>query len=244
MSEKKLAVVTGAARGIGRAVVLKLLEQDRIVAGLDINADQLKELESVVAQAGHTIITKCVDITDTQAFTEILESLADEHNGIGILINNAGITRDNLLLRMTDEEFDTVIAVNLRAAFVATRVAARSMVRNKFGRIINFATIATPLKMEGESVYAASKSAIESITKILAKEFSTYNITVNAIGPTPIYTDLIKNVPKEKMDSLLNMQTINRYGEFDDISNVIDFFLSDKSNFITGQVIFLGGVSY
>ena len=97
--------------------------------------------------------------------------------------------------------------------------------------------------MEGESVYAASKAAVETLTEILAKEFSTYNITVNAIGPTPIYTDLIKNVPKEKIDALLNMQTIKRYGKFEDISNVTDFFLSDKSNFITGQVIFLGGVS-
>ncbi|MHC4260123.1 MAG: SDR family NAD(P)-dependent oxidoreductase, partial [Planctomycetota bacterium] len=131
---QKLAVVTGAARGIGRAIVLELLKQGRIVAGLDINAEQLSELEKVATQAGFDVITKSVDITDTPKFTETLESLASEYSGIGILINNAGITRDNLLIRMSDEEFDNVIDVNLRAAFVATRTAAKSMIRNKFGR--------------------------------------------------------------------------------------------------------------
>ena len=109
MSENRFAVVTGAARGIGRAIVLELLKQGRIVAGLDINAEQLGELENIVKEAGFSCETRCVDITDTAKFTEILESLASEYNGIGILVNNAGITRDNLLIRMSDEEFDKVI---------------------------------------------------------------------------------------------------------------------------------------
>ena len=119
MSEQRLAVVTGAARGIGRAIVLELLKQGRIVAGLDINADQLGELQKVVRDAGFDVITKCVDITDTEQFASTLEQLAGEYNGISILVNNAGITRDNLILRMSDEDFDAVIKVNLRAAFVA-----------------------------------------------------------------------------------------------------------------------------
>jgi 3-oxoacyl-[acyl-carrier protein] reductase len=121
MSEKRLAVVTGAARGIGRAIVFELLRQGRVVAGLDVNAEQLGALEKAVQEAGFTIVTKSVDITDTEAFSQVLEALASEHDGIGILVNNAGITRDNLLIRMTDEEFDAVLKVNLRAAFVAMR---------------------------------------------------------------------------------------------------------------------------
>ena len=117
------------------------------------------------------------------------------------------------------------------------------MAKNKAGRIVNFATVATPLKLEGESVYAASKAAIVSLTQVLAREFANFNITVNALGPTPVYTDLIRNVPEEKMERLLQMQAIPRFGTFEDISNVLDFFLQDGSHFITGQVIYLGGVS-
>ena len=129
MADKKLAVVTGAARGIGRAIVLELLKQGRIVAGLDITADRLAELEKIVKEQGYTCLTKCVDITDTEQFTKTLEDLASEYGGIGILVNNAGITRDGLIMRMSDEDFDKVIDVNLRAAFVAIRTAARSMVQ-------------------------------------------------------------------------------------------------------------------
>jgi 3-oxoacyl-[acyl-carrier protein] reductase len=151
MSEKRIAVVTGAARGIGRAIVFELLKQNRIVAGIDIMADQLTELESAVKEAGFSVITKCVDITDTPNFIETLESLAAEHGGIGILVNNAGITRDNLLLRMSDEEFDKVIEVNLRAAFIAARTAARSMVRNKFGRIISISSVSGVMGNAGQT---------------------------------------------------------------------------------------------
>ena len=118
------------------------------------------------------------------------------------------------------------------------------MAKKKFGRIVNFATVATPIKLEGESVYAASKAAIENFTMLLAKEFAEFNITINAVGPTPVYTDLIKNVPKEKIDRLLQIQPIHRFGKFEDISNIIDFFLSSKSDFITGQILYLGGVTY
>ena len=141
MSEKKLAVVTGAARGIGRAIVLELLRQDRIVAGLDINSEQLSELENVVREAGFTCETRYVDITNTDEFTNVLESLSSQYGGIGILVNNAGITSDGLIMQMSDEDFDKVIDVTLRAAFVAIRVAARPMVRNKFGRIICLSSV-------------------------------------------------------------------------------------------------------
>ena len=115
--------------------------------------------------------------------------------------------------------------------------------RKKFGRIVNYSTVAVPLRLEGESIYAASKAAIENMTQTMAKELSSFGITVNAIGPTPVYTDLIKTVPKEKIQQLLNTQAIKRFGEIQDIYNVIDFFIRHESNFITGQIVYLGGIN-
>ena len=117
------------------------------------------------------------------------------------------------------------------------------MMKNKCGRIVNFSTVAVPLKLEGEAIYASSKAAIVKLTEIMSKEFANLGITVNAIGPTPIETDLIKSVPKEKMDNLMNVQSIKRYGELSDISNVINFFIKKESDFITGQTVYLGGIS-
>jgi 3-oxoacyl-[acyl-carrier protein] reductase len=126
--------------------------------------------------------------------------------------------------------------------FLFCREAARLMQKNKYGRIINFSTVATPLKLEGEAIYAASKAAIVSLTEVMAREFAEFGITVNAVGPTPIKTDLIRSVPQDKMDRLIARQAIQRYGTFEDVANVIDFFLRPESDFITGQNIYLGGV--
>jgi 3-oxoacyl-[acyl-carrier protein] reductase len=123
------------------------------------------------------------------------------------------------------------------------REVAKVMMAAKFGRIVNFATVATPLNLEGEAAYAASKAAIESLTRVAARELASFNITVNAVGPTPVMTDLIRSVPQEKMTALLATQAIRRMGEHRDISNVIDFFISRDSDFVTGQTVFLGGIS-
>jgi len=241
MSEKRLAVVTGAARGIGRAVVLELLEQGRIVAGIDINAGQLDELESAVKEAGFSVITKCVDITDTTAFTEVLESLAAEYNGIGILVNNAGITRDNLLIRMTDEEFDSVIAVNLRAAFVATRVAARSMMRNKFGRIISLSSVSGVIGNAGQSNYAASKAGLLGMTKTIARELARKNITANAVAPGFIETEMTAKLPEPVKEAAKQMIPLRRMGSTEDVAKAIAFFAGDDAGYITGQVLCVDG---
>lgn len=196
MPEKRLAVVTGAARGIGRAVVLELLKQGRLVAGLDVNSERLGELENVVKEAGFSCKTSCVDITDTAAFTETLESLAAEYGGIGILVNNAGITRDKLILQMSDEDFDSVVNVNLRAAFIAMRIAARSMVRNKFGRIISLSSVAGVIGNAGQSNYAASKAGLIGLTKTVARELARKNVTANCVAPGFIVTDMTDKLPE------------------------------------------------
>lgn len=241
MSEKRLAVVTGAARGIGRAIVLELLKQDRIVAGLDINAEQLNELENVVKQAGFAVITKCVDITDTPKFTETLESLASEYGGIAILVNNAGITRDNLLIRMSDEDFDKVIDVNLRAAFVATRTAARSMLRNKFGRIINISSVSGVMGNAGQVNYSASKAGLIGMTKTIARELAKKNITANCVAPGFIETEMTKKLPEPVIEAAKQLIPLRRVGTVDDVAKAVAFLVSDAAAYITGQVLCIDG---
>ena len=241
MSEKRLAVVTGAARGIGRAIVLELLKQGRIVAGLDINAEQLGELENVVKEAGFTVVTKCVDITDTTKFTETLEALASEYGGIGILVNNAGITRDGLIMRMSDEDFDNVIDVNLRAAFVATRTAVRSMVRNKFGRIISLSSVSGVMGNAGQSNYAASKAGLIGLSKSVAREVAKKNVTANCVAPGFIVTEMTDKLPQPVKDAAKQMIPLRRFGSVDDVAKAVAFLASDRAAYITGQVLCVDG---
>lgn len=241
MSEKRLAVVTGAARGIGRAIVLELLKQGRVVAGLDIIAEQLGELEKIVKEAGFSVVTKCVDITDTPAFTEALEALATQYDGIGILVNNAGITRDNLLIRMTDEEFDKVLEVNLRAAFVGMRTAARFMMRNKFGRIINISSVSGVMGNAGQTNYSASKAGLIGMTKTAARELAKKNVTANCVAPGFIDTEMSRKLPEPVIEAAKQLIPMKRIGSVEDVAKAVAFLASDESGYITGQVLCVDG---
>ena len=241
MSEKRLAVVTGAARGIGRAIVLELLKQARNVAGLDINAEQLAELGKVAQNAGFSVIAKCIDITDTRQLTETLESLAKEHGGIGILVNNAGITRDRLMMQMDDEDFDKVMAVNLRAAFIASRVALRSMVRNKFGRIISISSVAGIMGQAGSANYAASKAGLIGMTKSIVREVAKKNVTANCIAPGFIITDMTDILPDAVKEAAKQIIPAKRFGTTKDIAKAVAFLASDDAAYITGQVLCVDG---
>ena len=241
MAEKRLAVVTGAARGIGRAIVFELLRQGRLVAGLDIVEDQLKDLERVVKEAGFEVVTRCVDITKTDKLTEVLESLADAYGGIGVLVNNAGITRDKLMIQMDDEDFDKVINVNLRAAFVATRVAARSMVRNKFGRIISISSVAGVMGQAGSTNYAASKAGLIGMTKSIAREIGKKGVTANCIAPGFIQTDMTAKLPDMVKNAAMEVIPVKRFGTVEDVARAVAFLASDDSGYITGQVLCVDG---
>lgn len=241
MSEKRLAVVTGAARGIGRAIVLELLKQGRIVAGLDLNAEQLNGLEAVCKEKGFDVVTKCVDITNTPQLTEVLEELSNEYGGIGILVNNAGITRDKLMIQMDDDDFDKVIAVNLRAAFVATRVAARSMIRNKFGRIISISSVAGRIGQAGSANYAASKAGLIGMTKSIAREVGKKNVTANCIAPGFIQTDMTAMLPDMVKEAAMQVIPVKRFGTVEDVARAVAFLASDDAGYITGQVLGVDG---
>lgn len=241
MSEQRLAIVTGAARGIGRTIVLELLNQGRKVAGLDLNAEQLAELEKVAAEAGHSVITRQIDITQTDKLTETLEQLAQEYGGIGILVNNAGITRDRLMIQMDEEDFDKVIAVNLKAAFVATRVAARSMVRNKFGRLIHISSVAGVMGQAGSANYAASKSGLIGMSKSIAREVGKKNVTSNCIAPGFIMTEMTEVLSEIVKNEAKKVIPMKRFGKPEEIARAVAFLASDEAGYITGQVLCVDG---
>lgn len=241
MAEKRLAVVTGAARGIGRAIVLELLSQDRLVVGLDMNAEQLGELENLVKEAGFTVVTKCVDITKTDEFEKTLESLASEFGSIDILINNAGITRDNLLIRMTDEEFDKVLEVNLRAAFVAMRTAGRFMMRSRFGRIVNISSVSGVIGNAGQANYSASKAGLIGLTKTVARELAKKNVTANCVAPGFIDTEMSRKLPEPVIEGVKRLIPMRRTGSVENVAKAVAFLASDEAGYITGQVLCVDG---
>lgn len=241
MAEKRLAVVTGGARGIGRAIVLELLKQGRKVAGLDLNAQQLTELEKVCREAGYSVMTQCVDITQTDKLTEVLDKLAEEHDGIGILVNNAGITRDKLMIQMNDEDYDKVMNVNLRAAFVATRVAVRSMIRAKFGRIVSISSVAGVMGQAGSTNYAASKAGLIGMTKSVAREMGKKGVTANCIAPGFIQTDMTNVLPDAVKEAALQVIPVKRLGTVEDVARAVAFLASDEAGYITGQVLCVDG---
>ena len=241
MAEKRLAVVTGAARGIGRAIVFELLRQGRLVAGLDLLEDQLVDLQKAVKEAGFEVVTRCVDITDTAKLTEVLESLSSAHGGIGILVNNAGITRDKLMIQMGDDDFDKVIAVNLRAAFTATRVVARSMIRNKFGRIVNISSVAGVMGQAGSTNYAASKAGLIGMAKSVAREMGKKGITANCIAPGFIQTDMTDGLPEPVKKAAKDVIPVKRFGTVQDVAQAVAFLASDQAGYITGQVLCVDG---
>lgn len=230
----KVVIITGTSKGIGKAIALYYLNKNFVVAGCSRSSSSIEH---------QNYRHFSLEVSDEKAVVNMIRAVKKEFKKIDILINNAGIASMNHILTTSVESISKLFNTNFLGTFLFTREVAKVMMKEKNGRIINFTTVAKPLKLEGESVYASSKAAIESFTQTASKELSPFNITVNAIGPTPIQTDLIKAVPKEKIDELLNKQTVKRFGTFEDIINVVNFFTDDKSSFITGQIIYLGGIN-
>ncbi len=241
MADKRIAVVTGAARGIGRGVVLELLKQGRDVIAMDIIEDALEELKSVAKEAGFTVETKCLDITDTDLLVETLKAIIKEKGSIGILVNNAGITRDGLMIQISDEDLDKVMAVNFRAAFIATRTVMRSMIRNKFGRVISLSSVAGVMGNAGQANYSSSKAALIGMTKSVAREVAKKGVTLNCIAPGFIQTEMTDVLPEPVKDAAKQMIPARRFGAVDDIAKAIAFFASEEAGYITGQVLCVDG---
>jgi len=230
---EKILIITGSSKGIGRYLAEHYLDDNYIVIGCDIQDTDL----SHERYDHHNL-----DISDEAEVIKMVKKASAKYKQIGYLINNAGIASMNHLLLTPYKTLEKVFKVNTFGTFLLCREVSKIMMKQKFGRIVNFTTVAVPLNLEGEAIYSASKIAIEQITRSIAVELSANGITCNAVGPAPIKTDLIKNVSDEKLERLLQRQAIHQFGELEDVANIIDFYFSEKSGMITGQTLYLGGV--
>ena len=185
----------------------------------------------------------CVDVANEAGAEALFAEIRSTYGRLDVLINNAGIALMNHVLLTPLTAVNAILSTNILGTFLFCREAARLMRKHKYGRIVNFSTVATPLKLQGEAIYAASKAAIVTLTKVMAFELASFGITVSIVGPTPVKTDLVQSVPQSKIDAVIERQAVKRWGEFRDIANVTDFFIKPESDFVTGQVIYLGGVS-
>jgi 3-oxoacyl-[acyl-carrier protein] reductase len=233
MAENKVVLITGTRKGIGRALV-----EYYAGGGCHVVGCSRSPFEGELSNYQHY----CLDVADEPAVKRMFSEIRKQEGRLDVLINNAGVASMNHSLLTPIAAVNKIMETNFTGTFLFCREAARLMQLHRYGRIVNFATVAVPLKLEGEAVYAASKAAVISLTQILAREFADFGITVNAIGPAPIRTDLIRGVSAEKLDALIERQAIKRYGEPRDVIQVVDFFVHPTSDFVTGQVIFLGGV--
>lgn len=228
-----VTLITGSSRGIGRHLSEHYLEQGHRVVGCSRG-------ESGLSHERYTHV--CLDVTDESNVKPFFARVRKEQGRLDHLINNAGIASMNHSLLTPIPTLERILATNVTATFLFTREAAKLMKRHDFGRIVNFTTVAVRLKLEGEAAYVASKAGVQALTEVMARELAEFGITVNAVGPTPIATDLIRNVPKGKIEALVARQAIRRLGTLADVANVVDFFLRPESDFVTGQTVFLGGV--
>lgn len=229
----RVIIITGTRKGIGRYLAEQYLAEGDKVYGCSRRNTDLEH-----PNYNHTNL----DVSCEEDVMTFVRSVYKENKHIDVLINNAGCAAMNHFLLTPYTTAQRVFNTNFMGTFLMCREVAKYMVKAKTGRIVNYSTVAVALNLHGELVYSASKAAVEQLTRVLADEIGESGITVNAVGPTPIDTDLIKNVPEEKLQNLLSHQCIKRFGKFEDVKNVIDFFLHPESDFITAQTIYLGGV--
>ena len=229
----RVIIITGTRKGIGNYLAQQYLADGDIVYGCSRRNCEIEHPNYKHVR---------LDVSDEPAVVEFVRNVYKEQKRIDVLINNASMASMNHLLLTPKATAERVFNTNFMGTFLMSRECAKYMIKKKEGRIVNYSTVAVALNLQGELVYSSSKAAIEQLTRVLAGEIGESGVTVNAVGPTPVDTDLIKNVPANKIDELKSRQCIKRLGTFEDVKNVIDFYLRPESNFITGQTIYLGGV--
>ncbi len=237
----KVAIVTGGARGIGQEIVRELLDAGMTVVAVDLNADALNELPESLGNPGEKLQTRALDVTDGDGMTAMVDEVAESLGSVDVLVNNAGITRDGLLMRMSDEDWDLVIRVNLTSAFIGTRAVSKYMVRQRGGSIINMASYSGIEGNRGQANYSASKAGMIGLTKTTAKELASKKIRANAVAPGFIQTPMTDVLPQQAKDMALQQIPMKRFGEPSDIAKAVRFLASDDSAYITGQVLSVDG---
>ncbi len=234
MTSSEVVLITGARKGIGRYLAERYAARGALVEGCSRDAPDWH------CEGYQHHLT---DVTDEAQVRTMISDIKKRHGRLDIVINNAGIASINHILLTPTATINRIMATNFVGTTIVSRESAKLMQRHRYGRIVNFSTVAVPLRLNGEAVYAASKAAVETITRIMARELGELGITVNAVGPTPVETDLIKAVPPEKIKNIIDDMAIKRLGTFDDVANVVEFFTQRESSYVTGQVVYLGGVS-
>ena len=234
MAERRVMLITGSRKGIGLRLAEHYVQEGYHVVGCsrspsDFRAEGYEHHE--------------LDVRNEPEVIQLFGHIRRKLGGLSVLINNAGVAVMNHALLTPISAVQRILETNVTATFLCCREAAKLFRRGSQSRIVNLSSVAVPLQLEGEAIYAASKAAVESLTRVLARELGALGVTCNAVGPSPVKTDLIRSVPQETIERLIARQAIRRYTEPEDVINVVDFFIDPKSEFVTGQVIYLGGVS-
>ena len=237
----KIAIVTGAGRGIGLAITRQLLEAGMTVVAVDLKEDLLSELPGKLDDPGEKLDCRVLDVSDSEGFTKLVDDVAEKYERIDVLVNNAGITRDGLLLRMEDADWELVLKINLFSAFYGTRAAAKYMVRQRSGSIVNMASYSGLEGNRGQANYSASKAGLIGLTKTTAKELASKNVRCNAVAPGFIQTEMTDNMPQQAKDIALSLIPLKRMGQPEDIARAVVFLASDASSYVTGQVLSVDG---
>ncbi len=238
----RIAVVTGSSRGLGRAIALKLA---RLGAGIVVNYQKnvaaAEEVAAEIKANGGRALTVQADVARAEDAERLIRQAVEAYGRLDILVNNAGTTRDTLLMRMTEEDWDLVLDCDLKSAYLCTKAAMRPMMKQRYGRIVNIASVAGLAGNAGQANYSAAKAGLIGFTKAVAREVGSRNITVNAVAPGLVPTDLTSSLPEEVKAAMLQQTPLGRFGTAEDVANAVAFLASDEASYITGQVLSVDG---
>ncbi len=241
MSESKVAIVTGSARGIGKSIAMKFAKDGYDVVISDILEDVAKETAKEIETLGQKSLVVVADVSKANDAARLINETVETFGRLDVLVNNAGVTRDNLSIRMKEEEWDMVLNINLKGTFLCSQQAAKVMMKKRSGRIVNIASVSGILGTAGQANYASSKAGIIALTKTLARELGPRNITVNAIAPGFILTEMTEKLPDKVKEEYLAQIPLKRGGTPQDIANVVAFLASDNASYITGTTTIVSG---
>lgn len=242
--ENKVALVTGAARGIGKVILEKLAKDGMTVIGVDYNEESAGLIVSHIDSCGFKGDGFVMDVTNQESIENCMKQIKEKYGAPSILVNNAGITRDNLMMRMSKKEWDQVIATNLTAVFSLSSICIRDMIKARWGRIVTISSVVGCMGNAGQANYSASKAGVIGFSKSLAAEVASRNVTVNCVAPGFIETDMTRKLTDEQREKLLSVVPMKRIGKSEDVANAVGFLVSEEAGYITGVTIHVNGGMY